>query len=100
MEVSVQLRHHTLWYWAWASKPTSELILRKDQWAQRRFRPVMQPHVSKHSIEKAGHLGSAIAGNRSLRSCLVNPIRMVQCGLDHLSGYVGEGIKVRVRLAE
>src|SRR5215204_145708 len=86
MKVRIQLRQYTLWYRAWASEPTSELVLGKDQWSQRRFRPVMQPHVGKHAIKKAGHLGSAVAGNRSLRSGLINPVRMVQSGLDHLSG--------------
>jgi hypothetical protein len=86
MKVCIQLRQHPLWYWARASEPTPELILRKDQWSHGRFRPIMQAQVGKHAIKKAGHLGSAVDCNRSLRSGLINPVRMIQSGLDHLSG--------------
>ena len=49
MQVSIELGQHALRYRAWPSEPTAELILGKDRWARRRFRPVVQTQATSPS---------------------------------------------------
>src|ERR1051325_11586222 len=75
MEVRPQLLHDVLGYRPRAPDRSPQLIFVKDQLTQWRFRPIMQSHVSEHSIVYTGQLSPPIGSKRMLLSLLINPVR-------------------------